>query len=65
MQTNFKLIILVLLFFTSSIQAEEDEIIVLDQGNIVDRGKHEDLVNKDGIYKTIFELQNPKMQVKH
>ncbi len=45
--------------------SHSDEIIVLDQGNIVDRGKHEDLVNKDGIYKTIFELQNPKMQVKH
>ena len=45
--------------------SHSDEIIVLDQGNIVDRGKHEDLVNKDGIYKTIFELQNPKMQVKN
>ena len=45
--------------------SHSDEIIVLDQGNIVDKGKHEDLVNKDGIYKTIFELQNPKMQVKN
>ncbi len=45
--------------------SHSDEIIVLDQGNIVDRGKHKDLVCKDGIYKTIFELQNPKMQVKH
>ena len=45
--------------------AHSDEIIVLDQGNIVDRGKHEDLVSKSVIYKTIFELQNPKVQVKH
>ena len=45
--------------------SHSDEILVLDQGNIVDRGKHNDLLNKEGIYKTIFELQNPKMQVKH
>ena len=40
-----------------------DEIIVIDEGNIVDRGKHNDLLEKEGIYKTIFELQNPKTQV--
>tara|TARA_Y100001958_G_scaffold159461_2_gene161080 strand:+ start:741 stop:2549 length:1809 start_codon:yes stop_codon:yes gene_type:complete len=40
-----------------------DEILVIDEGNIVDRGKHQDLILKDGIYKTIFELQNPKMQL--
>ena len=39
-----------------------DEILVMDKGLIVDRGKHNDLINKDGIYKTIFELQNPKLQ---
>ena len=37
-----------------------DEIIVIDAGNIVDRGKHNDLLIKEGIYKTIFNLQNPK-----
>ena len=45
--------------------SHSDEILVLDQGDIVDRGKHNDLLRKEGIYKTIFELQNPKMQVKH
>ena len=45
--------------------SHSDEILVLDQGDIVDRGKHNDSLNKEGIYKTIFELQNPKMQVKH
>jgi ATP-binding cassette subfamily B protein len=40
-----------------------NEIIVLDDGNIVDRGKHEDLLKNEGIYKTIFDLQNPKTQV--
>ena len=39
-----------------------DEILVIDHGSIVDRGKHDDLISKDGIYKTIFELQNPKLQ---
>ncbi len=45
--------------------SHSDEILVLDQGDIVDRGEHNDLLNKEGIYKTIFELQNPKMQVKN
>ena len=45
--------------------SHSDEILVLDQGNIVERGKHKHLLNKEGIYKTIFELQNPKMQAKH
>ena len=40
-----------------------DEILVIDHGSIVDRGKHDDLISKDGIYKTIFELQNPKLQM--
>ncbi|MEC9451015.1 MAG: ATP-binding cassette domain-containing protein, partial [Chloroflexota bacterium] len=39
-----------------------DEILVMDNGRIVDRGKHDDLIAIDGIYKTIFELQNPKLQ---
>ena len=37
-----------------------DEIIVIDGGSIVDRGKHKDLLIKEGIYKTIFDLQNPR-----
>ncbi len=45
--------------------SHSDEILVLDQGDIVDSGKHNYLVNKKGIYKTIFELQNPKMQAKN
>jgi len=42
-----------------------DEILVMDKGRIVDRGKHDDLIAIDGIYKTIFELQNPKLQKVH
>lgn len=42
-----------------------DEILVIDEGNITNRGKHDDLISKDGIYKTIFELQNPKIQAKN
>ena len=42
-----------------------DEILVIDDGNIANRGKHDDLISKDGIYKTIFELQNPKIQAKN
>ncbi len=34
-----------------------DEIIVLDQGHIVERGPHEALMKEDGIYAKLFTLQ--------
>jgi ATP-binding cassette, subfamily B, bacterial len=34
-----------------------DEIIVLDQGHIVERGNHETLMEKDGVYSKLFTLQ--------
>ena len=34
-----------------------DEIIVLDQGHIVERGGHDVLMQKDGIYAKLFTLQ--------
>jgi ATP-binding cassette subfamily B protein len=34
-----------------------DEIVVLDQGRIVERGRHEDLLDKSRIYTEIYNLQ--------
>jgi len=34
-----------------------DEILVLDDGKILDRGTHEELISREGFYKHIFELQ--------
>ncbi|TYR79880.1 ABC transporter ATP-binding protein [Priestia megaterium] len=34
-----------------------DEILVFDQGEIVERGKHEQLIKKDGIYRRICNIQ--------
>jgi ATP-binding cassette subfamily B protein len=34
-----------------------DLILVLDKGQIVQKGTHADLVNQDGIYKQIYEIQ--------
>ena len=36
---------------------EADQIIVLDQGRIVERGRHEELVAKDGLYAGIYRKQ--------
>ena len=35
-----------------------DEIIVLDFGNIIERGTHEDLISRGGHYKKMFDLQS-------
>ena len=35
-----------------------DEIIVLDQGNIRERGNHQDLIKKDQLYKKLVEMQS-------
>ena len=34
-----------------------DQIIVLDQGHIVERGNHEALMKEDGVYSKLFTLQ--------
>ncbi|MEO0230149.1 MAG: ABC transporter ATP-binding protein [candidate division WOR-3 bacterium] len=34
-----------------------DEIIVLEEGRISDRGKHYELISREGFYKHVFELQ--------
>lgn len=36
---------------------EMDEIIVLDQGHVVERGNHTDLLQANGLYKTLWDLQ--------
>jgi subfamily B ATP-binding cassette protein MsbA len=34
-----------------------DKIVVLDKGEVVDIGTHEELVNKPGVYRTLYEEQ--------
>ena len=36
---------------------DADQILVLDGGRIVERGAHEDLMSRDGIYREIYDLQ--------
>ncbi len=35
-----------------------DEVLVLDQGRIVERGSHADLLKQDGLYRRLWDLQN-------
>jgi ATP-binding cassette subfamily B protein len=36
---------------------EADLILVMDEGRVVERGMHEDLVNNDGLYADLHEKQ--------
>ncbi|MCK9487056.1 MAG: ABC transporter ATP-binding protein/permease [Dehalococcoidia bacterium] len=36
---------------------DADQVLVLDRGRIVQRGKHEDLVRQEGIYQRIYDLE--------
>jgi len=33
-----------------------DEIIVLDQGHVVERGKHDELMRQDGLYRKLIMM---------
>jgi len=35
-----------------------DRILVIDKGQVVDQGTHEELVARDGLYKTLYQLKN-------
>ena len=37
---------------------DANKIIVLDKGEIVEEGTHDELLAKDGNYKRIYEIQN-------
>jgi ATP-binding cassette subfamily B protein len=40
------------------VAAVSDRIIVLNQGRVADVGTHDELVVKEGLYKTLYELKN-------
>ena len=35
-----------------------DEIIVMQKGEIIERGKHNELLGKAGVYKKLYDLQS-------
>ena len=41
---------------------QSDKIIVLDNGNIVEQGVHEELIQKQGTYYEFFEQQSTKTE---
>jgi ATP-binding cassette subfamily B protein len=36
---------------------EADQILVLDQGQIIERGKHEELLQRKGLYNELYQRQ--------
>jgi len=40
------------------VAAVADRILVIDKGRVVDQGTHEELVGREGLYKTLYGLKN-------
>jgi ATP-binding cassette subfamily B protein len=40
------------------VAAVSDRIIVLNQGRVADEGTHDELIQREGLYKTLYELKN-------
>jgi ABC-type multidrug transport system fused ATPase/permease subunit len=40
------------------VAAISDRILVLNQGRVMDEGTHNDLIKREGLYKTLYELKN-------
>jgi len=34
-----------------------DEILVMDGGRAIERGNHEELIARDGLYRRLYEMQ--------
>lgn len=34
-----------------------DLILVMDRGRVIQRGRHDELIEQDGVYRTVFEMQ--------
>ena len=39
-----------------------DQIVVLDNGEIIDRGTHEELIDREGLYKDTWQIQSDDVQ---
>lgn len=42
--------------------AGADKIIVLDEGRVAEEGKHEELINKKGLYEKLYSLQQASLE---
>ena len=42
--------------------AGADKIIVVDNGHVAEEGKHEELLEKDGLYARLYRLQQESME---
>ena len=57
LKTNRKNATTILISHRITTLMQANTIMVLDKGKIVDIGTHEELIQRDGIYKDIYDVQ--------
>ena len=64
LNSNFNQTIIFIAHRLSSIKYS-DKILVMDNGQLVEGGTHDELLNKNGIYKKLWSSQNSDIKLKN
>jgi len=57
LRTNFKEVTTIIISHRISLVTDADEILVIDKGEIIENGKHEELIKNENLYYQLYKQQ--------